>query len=47
MKEKKSGITYADMKKGLKGNAEALKELTARLKQKKTICLLRNGMLNK
>ena len=34
LKEKKSGVTYADMKKGLKGNAEALKELESKIKAK-------------
>lgn len=41
LKEKKSGVTYADMKKGLKGNAEALKELDNKIKAKENYMLIK------
>ena len=41
LKEKKSGVTYADMKKGLKGNAEALKELDSKIKAKEKYMLIK------
>ena len=41
LKEKKSGVTYADMKKGLKGNAEALKELDSKIKAKENYMLIK------
>ena len=41
LKEKKSGVTYADMKKGLKGNAEALKELDSKIEAKENYMLIK------
>lgn len=41
LKEKKSGVTYADMKKGLKGNAEVLKELDNKIKAKENYMLIK------
>ena len=46
LKEKKSGVTYADMKKGLKGNAEALKELDSKIKAKENYMLIKKVRTN-
>ena len=47
LKEKKSGVTYADMKKGLKGNAEALKELDSNIKAKENYMLIKKWYAEK
>lgn len=41
LKEKKAGITYEDMKKGLKGNADALKELDNKIKAKENYMIIK------
>ena len=41
LKEKKTGITYEDMKKGLKGNADALKELDNKIKAKENYMIIK------
>ena len=41
LKEKKSGLTFDDMRKGLKGNAEALKELDSKIKAKENYMIIK------
>ena len=47
LKEKKRGVTYADMKKGLKGKAEALKELDSKIKAKEKYMLIKKWYAEK
>ena len=41
IKEKKSGVKYDDMKKALKNNAEALKELDKKIKAKENYMIIK------
>ena len=41
LKEKRIGITYADMRKGLKNNTEALNELNNKIKAKENYMIIK------